>query len=148
LPFVEFDAMARGPGWLEAPDDELRSRVAPPVASGGWVIDGTHQNRRGDLVLSAADLIVWLDLPVRVWMPRLARRTWRRPRWHEPLWNDNREVSSAILGWDSLFVYALRSHFRRRREWPRSPARYRVIRLRICQAVDRFLDQVKDPGDA
>ena len=40
------------------------------------------------------------------------------------IFNDNRESwRTALIGRDSLFLYALRSHFRRRRAWPRrSPA--------------------------
>ena len=48
------------------------------VRSDGWVIDGTYLRKLGPLVLDAADTVVWLDLPMRVWMPRLLRRTVRR----------------------------------------------------------------------
>jgi adenylate kinase family enzyme len=140
--FVELDALVHGPGWVETPDDVLRAQVEPVLASDGWVIDGTYQRKLGDLVLSSADLVVWLDLPLIIWVPRLARRTWRRLRGQEQLWNENREsLSTAVLGWNSLFVYALRSHFRRRREWPRSLGRYPLIRLRTPAEVERFLDQ-------
>lgn len=142
VPFVELDALVHGPNWVETPDDVLRAQVGPLVASDGWVIDGTYMRKLGNLVLDSADLIVWLDLPLRVWIPRLARRTWRRIRRRETLWNDNREsVASAILGWDSLFAYALRTHFRRRRMWPDELARYPVVRLRTPAAVERFLEE-------
>ena len=110
------------------------------MASDGWVIDGTYERKLGDLVLRSADAIVWLDLPIRVWLPRLVRRTVRRIRGREQLWNGNVEtVSSAVWGRDSLFVWALRSHFRRRREWPQELASLRVIRLRSPADVERFL---------
>ena len=139
-----------GPNWVETPDEVLRALVAPIVASESWVIDGTYQRKLGRLVLDAADLIVWLDLPVRVWLPRLTRRTWRRLRGREPLWNDNREsVASAILGWDSLFVFALRTHFARRRDWPRELTSYPVIRLRSPAAVREFLrSDLRTPATA
>ena len=64
-------------------------------------------------MLDAADTIVWLDLPLRVWLPRLVRRTRRRIKGDEMIFNDNRESwRTALVGWDSLFVFALRSHFR------------------------------------
>jgi adenylate kinase family enzyme len=143
LPFVELDALVHGPNWAETPDELLRALVQPIVASESWVIDGTYQRKLGRLVLDGADLIVWLDLPIRVWLLRLVRRTWRRLRGQEPLWNDNREsVASAILGWDSLFVFALRTHFARRREWPRELAGYPLIRLRAPAAVRKFVNGV------
>ena len=91
---------------------------------------------------------MWLDLPVWVWLPRLARRTWRRLRGREQLWNGNREsLRSALLGWDSLFVYALRAHLRRRHDWPRSLAPYQVVRLRTRHAVARFLEDATNTTD-
>jgi Shikimate kinase len=72
VPFVELDALVHGPGWVETPDEELRARVEPILAGDGWVVDGTYQRKLGTLVLDAADTVVWLDLPIRVWLRRLA----------------------------------------------------------------------------
>ena len=69
--FVELDALVHGPNWIETPDAELRAIVEPIVRSDGWVIDGTYQGKLGSLVLDAADTVVWLDQPIRVWLPRL-----------------------------------------------------------------------------
>ena len=80
VPFVELDALVHGPGWVETPDAELRARVEPILASEGWVVDGAYERKLGDLVLRSADVVVWLDLPIRVWLPRLIRRTARRIR--------------------------------------------------------------------
>ena len=144
VPFVELDALVHGPGWTETPDEELRAQVEPIVARDGWVVDGTYQRKLGDLVLRSADAVVWLDLPMRVWLPRLARRTWRRVRGRERLWNDNREtLRTAVWGRDSLFGYALRTHFRRRREWPSRLAAYPVVRLRTPADVERFLAEAR-----
>lgn len=143
VPFVEVDALVHGPGWVETPDDELRARVEPIVASDGWVIDGVYRGKLGDLVLEGADLVVWLDLPVRVWLPRLVRRTVRRIRGQETLWNGNREtLRSALWGRESLFVVALRSHVRRRRRYPKELAQFPVLRLRTRAQVERFLADV------
>jgi hypothetical protein len=140
VPFVELDSLVHGPGWTEIADDALRAALEPTLGLDGWVIDGTYQRKIGDLVLGAADLVVWLDLPLRVWLVRLVRRTWRRMRGRERLWNDNREtLRGAIGGWDSLFVFALRTHFRRRRVWPRELEAFPVLRLRSTAEVSRFL---------
>lgn len=143
VPFVELDALVHGPNWQETPDDQLRQLLEPVLASPAWVIDGGYQHKLGDLVLRAADQIVWLDLPIWVWLPRLLRRTRRRIRADEALWNDNRESwMSALWGWGSLVPYALRAHFRSRRTWPRELAGLPVVRLRSAAAVERFLDEV------
>jgi shikimate kinase len=140
VPFIELDALVHGPDWVETPDDVLRAQVEPIVASDGWVIDGTYRSKLGDLVIEGADLVVWLDLPVRVWMPRLVRRTWRRARGREQLWNDNREsLRGVVWGRESLFLWAFRSHFKRCREWPEALRSFPVVRLRTPAEVERFL---------
>ncbi len=147
VPFVELDALVHGPRWVETPDDELHARLKPIFAYDGWVIDGTYHRKLGDLVLRSADTVVWLDLPIHVWLPRLIRRSSRRLRTREVLWNGNREtLSSAIWGRQSLFAFALRSHFRRRREWPKELAELPVIRLTTPAEVDRFLAGASPSG--
>jgi adenylate kinase family enzyme len=138
--FVEMDALVHGPAWVETPTEELRAKVEPIVASDGWVIDGPYRGKLGDLVLDGADLVVWLDLPMRIWMPRLIRRTVRRIRGREQLWNGNKEtLATAFWGRDSLLLFAVRSHFRRRRTYPEALAKWHVVRLRSPAEVDRFL---------
>jgi adenylate kinase family enzyme len=142
VPFVELDSLVHGPGWAETPDAELRRLVEPILAGHGWVVDGVYRRKLGDLVLESADTVIWLDLPIRVWLPRLLRRTNRRIRGDETLWNDNRESwRTALVGRESLFVWAVRSHFARRRDWPRELAHYPVVRLRSQRAVECFLQE-------
>jgi RimJ/RimL family protein N-acetyltransferase/adenylate kinase family enzyme len=143
VPFTEVDALVHGPNWTETPNDVLAQRLAPILASEGWVIDNVYRHKLGDLVLEAADLVVWLDLPMRVWLPRLLRRTARRLTGREVLWNGNREsLRSAVWGRDSLFGHALRMHFARRREWPLELSAYPVVRLRTTAGVRAFLTAV------
>ena len=139
--FVELDSLAHGPDWTETPDDELRALLGPIVASDGWVIDGGYWGKLGDLVLRNADIVVWLDLPLRVWLPRLVRRTVGRLIRREELWNGNREtIRNVMFRRDSLLWYALLNHPRRRRDYPRRLAPYHVVRLRSPRAVARWLE--------
>jgi adenylate kinase family enzyme len=147
VPFVELDSLVHGPGWTETPDDQLRHQLEPLLAASGWVIDGAYQHKLGNLVLEAADLVIWLDLPIRVWLPRLLHRTARRIRGDEPLWNGNRESwRTAVWGWDSLVVYALRAHFRRRRIWPEELSPFPVLRVHSSAEVDRLLERPTAPA--
>ena len=140
VPFVELDSLVHRPNWTETPDDELRALVEPIVASDGWVIDGGYWGKLGDLVLRHADVVVWLDLPVRIWLPRLIRRTSRRVIRREELWNGNSEtVRRSIFSRDSLLWYALRNHPRHRRVYPKRLSPYNVVRLRSAKEVERWL---------
>jgi hypothetical protein len=94
-------------------------------------------------VPEAADLVVWLDLPVRVWLPRLVRRTARRVVRKEELCNGNRERWRDVLHpTNSVVVYALRNYRRTRRTLEAELARFRVARLRSPAEGERFLESV------
>ena len=143
VPFHELDALFWKPGWVESTADELRARVEPIVATDGWVIDGSYQSKIGQLVLGAADIVVWLDLPLRTWLPRLVVRSYRRWRTWEELWGANTySFRRAFLSGDSLIVFTLR-HFRRtRRRNAERFAAYEHVRLRSQADVDRYLRSV------
>jgi adenylate kinase family enzyme len=140
IPFHELDALFWQPDWTEPDRDEFRERVAEVVATDGWVIDGSYQGWIGQLVLSSADVVVWLDLPPRVWLPRLLWRTVSRARSREVLWAGNREsLRNAFASRDSLILFSLRHYRGRRRRYPQRFADYHLVRLRSRADVDRFL---------
>ena len=140
VPFHEVDALHHGPNWTEATAEELRAKVEPLVAEEAWVIDGAYMGKLGLLVPEAADTVVWIDLPLRVWFPRLLRRTVRRLRTHEVLWNGNQEsIHGAFLGWNALVPWALRVYFSRRRRYPARLAHLPVLRLQTQREMDDFL---------
>jgi adenylate kinase family enzyme len=140
VPFHELDALFWRPGWTETPAEEFRALVEPIVATDAWVIDGSYQGKLGDLVLRNADLVVWLDLPMYVWLPRQLRRTFRRIVGRERLWNGNREtVRNAFFSRDGLLYWSLKWYRLRRRAYPERLARFPSVRLRSRGEVARFL---------
>lgn len=144
VPFHELDALHHGPNWTEATPEELRAKVEPIVATAAWVIDGAYRGKIGDLVLDAADTVVWLDLPVRVWLPRLVRRTVVRIIRREELWNGNRErVRDALHPHNSVVAYAIRGYRGRQRRYASDLARFPVVRLRTQEQVDRFITDAR-----
>jgi adenylate kinase family enzyme len=141
VPFYELDALHHGPNWKPATREELLAKVEPIVAADAWVIDGTYRSKIGDVVPEAADLVVWLDLPVRVWLPRLLRRTACRVLRKEELWSGNRERWRDVLHpTNSVVIYALRNFRQTRRTLEAELiGRFPVARLRSTRAVERFL---------
>ena len=144
LPYVELDALHHGPNWSEPTDEVFRARVqaAMDAAPGGWVIDGNYEGKLGELVLSQADTIVWLDLPFRVKARRLWRRTATRIRDDVELWSGNKETWRNVLwGREALFWWMVRGHFRHRREWPlRFTGDPRFVRLRSVEEARDWLE--------
>jgi shikimate kinase len=107
------------------------------------VIDGNYRGKLGDLVVVRADTVVWLDLPVRVWLPRLARRTLTRMVTREELWNGNREqLRFLFTERPNIFQWAWRSHRKNRRDlesWVAAHPNARLVRLRSSRDVERWL---------
>lgn len=145
VPFLEIDALNHLPNWTEASAEELCRLVREFMAgaSNGWVIDGNYESKLGRLVLDSADRIVWLDPPLHLALRRLSRRTVSRIRDDVELWSGNRESwRGAFFGWNSLFVWTLRSWVRHRRLWPRVfQGDPRLVRLRSPEEIRRWLGQ-------
>src|SRR6266508_7057534 len=74
LPHIDLDELTTG-SYPPITGEGFVSRVREVVAGPDWIIDGDYQRRLGDLVLSRAEVAVWLDLPLRVSLARMWRRT-------------------------------------------------------------------------
>jgi hypothetical protein len=123
-----------------APADEFQAQVDEATRGAGWVVDGNYFGRLGESVLAQADLVVWLDPPLRTILARLTRRTVARIRSGEELWGTNREtLRGAFLSRNSLFVWALKMHFQKRGERAKVIARYSHVRLRSAHEAAEWL---------
>ena len=138
LRHIEIDALHHGPNWESCGPEVLRERVAAATEGDDWVTDSTYHRMLGNLVVDRADVLVWLDLPVRLIMWRLLRRTHVRIRDQIVLWNGNVEP-----GWlvtlRYLIVPALRTAFANRRQFPRRYAGVNMQRLRSDAEVRAFV---------
>ncbi len=146
VPHVELDSLHHLAGWEPAPD--LEAKVAVALLQPGWIVDGNYHGRLGGTVTDAADLVVWLDLPMRVCLWRLARRTAWRWLSRAELWNGNRETfHGAFLARDSLFRFALSTYRRRRREMPGRLSGCTVEHLRSQRAVDAWFARLRSAAN-
>lgn len=146
-PHVEIDAIHWGPHWTELPLEQFRAQIVAALSGDRWTIDGNYKVVR-DLVWARADTIIWLDyaLPVTLW--RLIKRTLRRIVTQEELWNGNRESwRTALWGRDAIIWWALKTHRRRRKQYPELLARPEyagliVVRLRSPRATRQWLSEM------
>ncbi len=149
IPHIEFDAYRHGPSWTETPDDVFRAQVSEALRADAWVADGNYFRVAHDVVWPRATTVVWLDYPFHVVMWRLFWRTMRRGILREELWNGNREK----LWWhfvtrDSLFLWVLKTHWRRRRTMPEAfalpeHAHLEVVHLRSRKSTTTWLETLR-----
>ena len=119
--FVDLDALNWQPGWQALNDTdpaELERRFRNATAGRRWVASGSYTSLCQRTFWPRLETIVWLDLPLRVCVWRIIRRTWRRWRTRELLWGTNYErLWPNFMVWrkDSLLNWSVTQHFRKRR---------------------------------
>ena len=144
---IELDAYRHGPNWSETPDDVFRQNISNAIKGQTWVVDGNYSIAR-DIIWGRATMILWLDYPFGITFCRLFRRTIRRYVRRTELWNGNREELKGVLFTkDSLFVWAFKTHWRRRKSLPHAfslpeYSHLNVIRLRSPRATDIWIESV------
>jgi adenylate kinase family enzyme len=109
IPYVELDALHHGPGWTVRP--HFVEDVAELATAAEWVTEWQYNNVR-ELLADRADLLVWLDLPRRVVIARVVRRTAIRRLRRIELWNGNREppLYTIVSDRDHIIRWAWRTH--------------------------------------
>lgn len=90
IPHTEIDGLYHGPEWTPRPS--FVADVTALVAGPTWVTEWQYTAVR-PLLAERADLMVWLDLPQRVVLWRVVRRTVARRVRRTTLWNGNTEGS-------------------------------------------------------
>lgn len=117
IPHIELDALYWQPGWTPCAKEVFLQRVSDALMGEAWVVDGNYSSAR-DITWRRACALVWLDYPLALSLVRLAKRTIARSLSRQVLWNNNREtLRNAVLSRDSLFIWAVSTHERHRREF-------------------------------
>ncbi len=148
-PHTELDALHWEEGWKEAPIDLFRERVQRVISGESWVIDGNYAKVR-PMIWAAADTVIWLDYPLPLILWRLLRRSLRRTLLREELWNGNREtIRGQFFSRESLFLWVLKSHGRKRREYPVMFARpenahLTFLRFNSPRQVEQWLKEISE----
>lgn len=78
IPLVHLDRAFWHPHWQETNRDEWRRVQENMVAGSTWIIDGTYASTL-DIRLRAADTVLFLDFPRRIYLGRAVKR-WARYR--------------------------------------------------------------------
>jgi adenylate kinase family enzyme len=155
VPFVELDALNWQANWTMTEVGAFQDEIRRATAGDGWVVDGNYGGRGArDIVWPRADTVVWLDVPLLTTLRRMWTRTNERIRRKQALWGGNQEtIRGTFFSRDSLFVWALTTHRRRRRileQAMRRPdnAHLTFHRLRSPRDAERWLDAQRAASSA
>jgi adenylate kinase family enzyme len=142
---LELDGLYQQPDWTPLDVEEFRSRVEGFVEQPRWIVDGNYSHVR-DILWPRATLIVVIDLPKRIVMTRVIKRTFLRILRREELWNGNRESWRNALSPDpmrNIILWSWNSHSKYHEIVPREDRETvgsdRVVVLTSARRVRRFL---------
>ena len=141
LPYTGLDSLFHGPAWV--PRETFCEDVDRFSSQDRWVTEFQYDPVR-PMLAERADLFVWLDLPRRLVMMRLLRRTVSR-RWRRTtLWNGECEPPLRTFFTDPEHVvrYAWRGHpstRERAHAVMQTHPDLVVVRLRSAREVVRWL---------
>jgi adenylate kinase family enzyme len=145
MPHYELDALHHGPGWLKRP--EFETDVQQFSMKPRWVAEDQYHRLLGDFLWERADTVVWLDLPRRVVMSRVIRRSVVRAVTRRELWNGNRENWRDWLEADHPIRWAWSKFHHKRTQVLDYAERHpdvTVIRMATSRDVRRFLATTPD----
>ena len=145
LPYVELDSLRYLPHWKKVAEQTFFDEVVRNAGASEWVIDGNYELTR-DIVWIRAQVLIWVDYPLRIVVWRLLKRTAQRLMTGEVFANGNREPFWRLFGPNSIVLWAIRSHGARRRRFEELLATTRyahlhVLRLRSQREADAYLTQ-------
>ena len=137
MPHIELDALFWKPNWGETPDDELFRRVDEETNASTWVLDGNYSRTR-PITWPKADTLVWLDYAFPRVFTQLLWRTIRRALTKEPMWGGCVENwRMAIFSRESILLWCMQTHWRRKRNYPGILARPEHAHLQIIHLRNR-----------
>jgi adenylate kinase family enzyme len=142
VPHTEIDALYHGAGWVPRPSFE--ADVAAFTAGPAWVTEWQYPSVR-ELLADRADLLVWLDLPLRTVLRQVVVRTLRRRLGRQVLWNGNLEppLRTFLTDREHIVRWAWSSHRptgERVRAVERSRGQLVVVRLRSRREARRWVE--------
>jgi adenylate kinase family enzyme len=117
LPHLDLDELFWGPNWTPVDTPVFHTRVRDALAADSWIADGNYGGEAAEILLARAELAIWLDLPLRICLPRLIRRSLRRAASRQELFAGNRESFCHLLARDSILRWGPAHHHRHRGRW-------------------------------
>lgn len=115
IPHIELDELYWLPNWQTRDLTDFLILVENNLKTNSWVMDGNYSKVYNGLDV-AYDYQIWLDYPFWKIMLRYLIRTYDRVVNKRKICNGNRERFVSLFSKDSLFIWILRTYWKRKKE--------------------------------
>ena len=110
IPHIELDAIYWGPNWTAKPFPKFREIVEEITTRDSWIVEGNYMSVQ-DIVLSKAELVIWLNYSFPVVFYRALSRTVRRMITQEEIFSGNKEkFFEQFFTKDSLLYWVIKTY--------------------------------------
>ncbi|MBY0281245.1 MAG: adenylate kinase [Alphaproteobacteria bacterium] len=147
IPNIELDTVFWQPNWHQTPIETFVRKVDHLTEQKAWVIDGNYSKVR-HIIFSKGDTLIWLDYPFYLVFYRAFKRSMSRIFKKEKLWGTNYETLTRFFSKNSILVWVLQTHWRRKKTYNKIIAEgeyphLHVIRLKSPKETKEFLKSLK-----
>lgn len=139
---VDLDEFYWLPGWKKRDDEEFFSQIKRELTANKWVVCGNYSRGR-DEIWPQADMIIWLDLSLRVCLWRALKRSFDRLLRKQVCCNGNYETFVRLIGKESILLWIWNTHSKRKKAYSayfaNPTANRHLIRLTNRHEVSEFI---------
>jgi len=112
IPQIDLDDIHFLPNWISKSSEAFISDVqAATSGKDEWIVSGSYQTKLKDNLWRQANIIIWLDLPLRTILGRYFRRTYRRVVYKEKCCGENYETLGHVLFKDNMLLHIFRTYW-------------------------------------
>jgi len=113
---IDLDDLHFLPNWeMKDPDIFIADVQAAIEGEEEWIVSGSYQSKLKDSLWPQANIIIWLDLPLRTILSRYFRRTYRRIVHKEVCCGENYETLSHVLFKDNMLLHIFKTYWAKKR---------------------------------
>lgn len=150
-PHIELDGLYWGPNWQAVPQADFAKAVTLATEGDAWVADGNYSVVR-ELLWGRATHIVWLNLPQRVVLMQLLRRTLGLALSGATLYSGNKEsLRTAFLSKKSVLWWSLTTYGKNKKRYAalRDSAQYahlQWIEVKHPRSMEAVIQALAEQG--
>ncbi|MCP5506852.1 MAG: adenylate kinase [Chlamydiales bacterium] len=116
-PHTDLDDLFWLPGWVRHPDDHVIKNINKIVDADRWVITGNYTSIGSKHIWPEAELIIWLDYSIWRCLWQGIKRSVHHIIRKEPMCNGNYEKWSRLLGSESILLWIITTHRKRKKRY-------------------------------